>query len=78
MDKRWLDMTEKEKLEIINPLLDNIKSVLLSDNTTHCHIANYSEDEKPEIRNGAGELIHNLSYMATTTIEIKVNMIKKT
>lgn len=78
MNKRWRNMTEKEKLKTIDPLIDNIKNTLLDDNVLDCSIEYYEEDETPEIRNGAGEVIHNLSYMATKTIEIKINRIKKT
>ena len=75
--KRWDEMTDDEKLEVIDPVLDNIKSVLLNKDTLNCSISTFSDDEKPEIRDGSWKMV-NVPYEATDTIEIKIKRIKMT
>ena len=73
---RWDKMTKDEKLEIINPVLENLKEIMISDKTRDCSITTYYDD-KPEIRNGVYELI-SIPYVATDTIEIKISRVKNT
>lgn len=77
IDKSWNDMTEEEKLTIINPVLDNLKKFLLQKDIIDFTISRYSDEEQPEIKNGIGNKLHS-RYVGTDVIEVRVSKFKNT
>lgn len=75
INKKWEEMTVEERLEVVDPILNHLKDILLSDKSLSFSFnANY---ETPEIRNGIGERV-KIPYIATDEFIFEVARMKNT
>lgn len=56
LNKKWVEMTDEEKLKTIDPLLDNLKAKILSDKSLNFSCS-ADFGEIPDIRNGVGQRV---------------------
>lgn len=74
--KDWDSLTEEEKFEFINPVLDLIKNFLLKNDIIDFTVSHYSDDEQPEIKGGIGNKLHS-RYVGIDVIEVRVSKFKE-
>lgn len=75
INKKWEEMTHEERLKVVDPILNHLKDILLSDKSlSFSFAANY---ETPEIRNGIGERV-KIPYATTDEFIFEITRMKST